>query len=62
MYTFVMIRIIIRLLYSNADEVFICRKYKTTPCDTANALVGTIFYRNVINSAINGSGGDIGVI
>ena len=41
----------------------ICRKkYEIIPCDTANALGGAIFYRKVIDSATNGSGGGTGVI
>ena len=70
MYIFVMIRIVIRLLYCMnsrisqcgwTGEVSICRRiYKITSCDSANALGGTIFYRNVIDSATNGSGGCTG--
>ena len=44
---------------SNADEpkkYSICGKNIKLPCDTANALGGTILYRKVIDSAINGSG------
>ena len=47
--------------YFNVFEVFyLSKKSKITPCDTANALEGTILYRNVIDSATNGSGGGTG--
>ena len=73
MYTFVMIRIIIILLYSMNSRIIQCewtdepmnysicrKKYIIAPCDSANALEGTIFYRNIILSATNGSGGGTG--
>ena len=42
------------------DEVFyLSKKYIITPCDSANALGGTIVYRNVIDKATDGSGGGI---
>ena len=40
--------------------IYRSKKIIITPCDTANALGGTIFHRNVINSATNGSGGGTG--
>ena len=43
-------------------HIYLSEKYTITPCDTANALGGTIFYRNVIDSATNGSGGGTGGI
>ena len=41
----------------NTDEVYLSVEINIIyPCDTANALGGTIFYRNVIDSDTNGSG------
>ena len=40
--------------------IYLSKKYKITPCYTASALGDIIFYRNVINSATNCSGGGTG--